>query len=286
MNSAGQLRIHLDAARCFHLTLSRPSNLANYLQGKPAKLLLTTVPYVYTVCRHAHEYACALVLSRLNGEPLQENTAQRYRQASGLEALLEHLWSVFHHIPTALDLPPDKNATASYHRALKKQIEAIDHDASAICFDKNALLDTLAKQRDTLLATLHTFDWQTDGHWQLQDRLASLFCEIHALLDNPLALAQHHHSGTKNGQHFACVRTARGDLHYRLETRADIIKELSISAPTDRHFAKRGLAHRVLATLPPATSEQCLQRGKALIALINPCVPWEITSASQEPAYA
>ena len=80
------------------------------------------------------------------------------------------------------------------------------------------------------------------------------------------------------GNAHSIISTARGLLRHEVVIEDGIVRDYSIVAPTDVHFAANGPAHRWLAGAASASAAQSRQFAEQVVAALDPCVDYRITS--------
>lgn len=234
--------------------LRRP-NAATVLHGKPAEQAVRLLPMLYSICGKAQGLAADLALRAARGEAVPEAIDGAVRR----EGMREHLWRLLLDWPKALGLPTEEAPMA----------EAVRRLAEPGFIDWSAPL--LERQRETLTAALPAV------LGRLGPRIGSaLAARCEALQgDTELGRGAAIHLVKDCGR--GTVETARGLLQHDLRLEDGRMAELSILAPTDRHFADAGLLRAWLDDWEGGSPEE-LQRAAELVLLaLDPCVPWQLS---------
>ena len=276
------------------VALHRPS-VARLLVGQSPATVLKALPRFYVLCARAQQAAAAAALAAAAGRPVPACDAA----ALWLEFLHECLWRLMLDWPSALGVPPEREAFAHWRR----QCQDGGDTAAASRVLRAEFLMPLARNclaamgegvavgvADEAFHTGRWLDWWRGRRCAMPEislpetpkaalvaRLAAVDQAIAALEgghDYPLEVAAERQPGT--GWAVARVRSARGMLAHAVQLQAEQVVDYRIWAPTDLHFADAGALCTLLGEGAVENRPAAQKMLEQAILALDPCLPFVV----------
>ena len=182
MSLEGNLRIQLlcrdHRIRQVRILSSRPLQLPQLFEGKPAQEVLKTLPMLYSVCATAQARAAASACRQALAVEVDAEINEAESMLVWFETAREHLWRILIDWPEQLGEPVDRQQAAALSQLIPDARKAL-FDATAPAFSLQPKLDldteALSRLSNRLAETLQqtTFGVPAES-WLAFDQIATL----------------------------------------------------------------------------------------------------------------